>query len=251
VDSAPETKANLSKAELSKTSSWREFWDRDNAIYVSQRHKLLHYRLVAGDIRALVPGPGAIVLDHGCGEALEAGLVAQVCSRLYLCDAAPSVVAKLKERFAANPRIVPLTPDALSTIPDAGLDLIVANSLLQYLSQDELLALLAIWKGKLRPGGLLVVADVITPDAGPVTDALALLRFGWKGGFFMGALAGLVRTALSDYRSLRAALGLSTHTQAGMESLLHGAGFTNVRRRDANLGHNQARMTFVAQVRAI
>ncbi len=232
-------------------TSWREFWNSDNPIYVSERHKLLHYRLVAGDIRALVPGPGAVVLDHGCGEALEAGLVAQACSRLYLCDAAPSVVAKLKERFAANPRIVPLLPDAISAIPDAGLDLIIANSLVQYLRQEELLALLGIWKGKLRPGALLVVADVIAPDAGPVTDALALLRFAWKGGFLVAALAGLVRTALSDYRSLRAALGLSTYSQASMESLLHGAGFTNVRRREENLGHNQARMTFVAQVRAI
>lgn len=232
-------------------AGWRAFWDRDNPIYCCARHKLLHYKLIAADLAALSPGPRAHVLDHGCGEALAAERVAAACGRLYLCDAAPSVVAKLKAGFGANPKIVPILPEALAAIPDGDLDLVVANSLVQYLTRDELMALLREWKTKLKPGGLLVVADVIRPDAGPVTDALALLTFAWSGGFFGAALLGLVRTAFSDYRKLRASLGLATYAQEAMEALLRDAGFTAVRRRAENLGHNPARMTFVAQVRPL
>ena len=36
------------------------------------------------------------MLDHGCGEALDAGRVAAACGKLYLCEAAPSVREKLR-----------------------------------------------------------------------------------------------------------------------------------------------------------
>ena len=232
-------------------SSWREFWNRDNPIYVNDRHKLLHYRLVAADIAALVPSPLAHVLDHGCGEALSADRIAAHCGRLYLCDAAPIVIEKLKERFTGNARIIPLLPDALGEIEPASLDLIIANSLVQYLPEPELVSLLALWKDKLKPGGTLIVADVIRRDSGPLPDILALLHFGWAGGFLMAAMMGLIRTALSDYRKLRAVLGLTTYSSGAMETLLNDAGYTYVRRRSKNIGHNQARMCFQAQKRAI
>ena len=32
--------------------SWRDFWNGEHAIYVSERHKTLHYRRIALDIAA-------------------------------------------------------------------------------------------------------------------------------------------------------------------------------------------------------
>src|SRR5688500_18923408 len=78
--------------------TWREFWNRDTPIYAGERHKLLHYRLLAKDVAALIPSPEAAVLDHGSGEALSADRVAARCRRLYLCDAAPFV----RERLARS-----------------------------------------------------------------------------------------------------------------------------------------------------
>jgi hypothetical protein len=78
-----------------------------------------------------------------------------------------------------------------------------------------------------------------------VTDALALLRFGWQGGFMLAAAFGLLRTAFSEYRKLRAELGLAAYDEKEMIALLAEAGFKAERRRP-NLGHNQARMAFVA-----
>lgn len=227
-------------------NTWRDFWNQDTPIYANDRHRALHYRGIADDILRLIPSPDAAVLDHGCGEALDAGRVAAACRRLYLCDAAPLVRDRLTERFRDAANIEVLAPEGVGDLPDGSLDLVVANSLIQYLSRPELDAALALWHAKLRPGGALVVADVIPPDVSPVTDALALLRFAGRGGFLGAAGLSLVRTAVSDYRTLRSRLGLSHYTETGMIGLLERAGF-KAERRPENMGHNPARMTFVAR----
>lgn len=224
---------------------WREFWNRDTPIYVSERHKALHYQGIAADIAALVPHPEAVVLDHGCGEALSADSVAAACARLYLLDAAPLVRARLAARFRRVPAIAVIAPDDLAAIPDAGLDLVVANSLAQYLTRDELAGLLAIWRAKLRPGGRLVLADILPPDLSAIADARALLAFAGRGGFLPAAVLGLARTVFSDYRRLRGALGLARYDAPAMLALMDEAGFRG-RRLARNLGHNQNRLTFEA-----
>jgi len=226
--------------------NWRDYWNQDTPIYASERHKLLHYRLVANDIIGLIPSPEARVLDHGCGEALFADRVAARCGHLFLCDGAPLVRDRLRERFDANPKMTILAPEDLPDVEDVSLDLIVVNSLLQYLSLDDLRALLRLWRGKLKDTGRLVLADVIPPDVRPATDAKALLSFAWQGGFLTAALRGLARTALSDYRKIRDEIGLSHYSEAELTEILHEAGF-RAERAERNLGHNPARMTFVAR----
>jgi cyclopropane fatty-acyl-phospholipid synthase-like methyltransferase len=226
--------------------NWRDFWNQDTPIYVSERHKVLHYRLIANDIAGLVPAKDAVVLDYGCGEALSATRAASRCARLYLVDAAPLVRDRLHERFESDPQITVLAPESMDSIPDTGIDLIVANSLVQYLSFDELRSLLALWRSKLKTDGRLVLGDVVPPDVGPLEDARALLSFAWKGGFLRHALVGLVRTALSDYRRVRNELGLSQYAESEMLQILRETGF-NAERRRPNIGHNQARMSFMAR----
>lgn len=226
--------------------SWRDFWNGEHAIYVSDRHKTLHYRRIAQDIAAAVPSRDAAVLDVGCGEALSADLVATASGRLILCEAAPTVRDKLKVRFGALANLSVVSPEEVEALPDDSLDLVVANSLIQYLSEDELKRALATWLAKLNPGGELILADVIPPDLSPLTDATELLAFAWRGGFFVAALGGLVRTVFSDYRKLRAQYGLSTYSPVGISALVEAAGFEAVTRRP-NFGHNPHRMAFSAR----
>jgi predicted methyltransferase len=75
---------------------------------------------------------------------------------------------------------------------------------------------------------------------------LALLRLAREHGFLKDALIGLVRTALSDYRQLRSTIGLQRYDEAEVIGKLEAAGFVAVRAKD-NIGHNPARMTFVAR----
>ena len=223
--------------------SWRDFWNGEHAIYVSPRHKALHYRQIATDLIGHIPTPDAVVLDHGCGEALDAGRVAAACGKLYLCEAAPSVREKLRAMLGAKANVAVVSPEEVEALPDATFDLVVANSLIQYLTREELVTLLGLWRSKLKTGGRLVLADVIPPDVSPLTDASQLLAFAWRGGFLGAALAGLVRTAFSDYRKLRAQYGLSTYAEADIAGLIRAAGYEDVQRRP-NFGHNPHRMTF-------
>jgi SAM-dependent methyltransferase len=228
-------------------TTWREFWDSAHSIYVSDRHKDVHYRDVAEQLAAFVPGPDARVLDHGSGEAIHAGLVAARARELYLCDAAASVRAANAARFAADPRIKVIAPEEVERMADGSLDLVFANSLVQYLTAAELERTLALWRRLLAPGGTLIVADVIPPDVGPLSDGIALLRYAAAHGVLIAALVGLTRTALSPYRRLRNALGIARYTQADFLDRLRAAGFSG-ERLARNVEHNPARMTFRARL---
>jgi SAM-dependent methyltransferase len=228
-------------------SNWREFWDSAHSIYVNDRHKDVHYRDVAEQIAAFVPGTDARVLDHGCGEAIHADLVAQRAREVLLCDAAPSVRAAIAARFSANPKIRVIAPEEIERLPAASLDLVFANSLVQYLNEAELDALLAVWRRLLVPGGILVVADVIPPDVGPLSDVTALIRYAATNGFLGAALVGLARTALSPYRRLRNELGIARYGEADFLKKLKAAGFA-AERLARNVEHNPARMTFRARL---
>jgi SAM-dependent methyltransferase len=225
--------------------TWIDFWNSAHAIYVNDRHKRLHAEAVAADMLRHIPSPVAIVLDHGCGEALYAPAVARHCGRLILCEAAPAVRAELAQRVAGMANVAVVAPGAVQRLEDGSLDLVVANSLVQYLTASELEALLDLWQRKLRRHGILVIADVIPPGVTAVEDAAALLRFAWRGGFLRAALAGLARAALSEYGKLRVELGLATYAEPEFLALLARHGFT-AERIHPNFGHNQARMAFRA-----
>ena len=227
------------------TNDWVSFWDSDHPIYVNARHFDVHYRAIADDIVALIPSPAAYVLDHGCGEALHADTIARHCAELLLCEAAPTVRARIADRFKAEPKIRAISPDEVEMLPANSIDLVVANSLLQYLKRGELDAALASWKRVLKPGGRLVVADILGHHQSMPKDAFALLSFAAKNGFLIAAFFGLVRTVFSDYGKIRAKLGVAQYSEDEMLGILRAAGF-NAKRLAKNFGHNQQRMAFEA-----
>jgi SAM-dependent methyltransferase len=224
---------------------WVSFWDSDHPIYVSARHFDVHYRAIAADIIRHLPSAEARVLDHGCGEALHADSIAAKCGGLFLCEAAPTVRARVAARFANEPKIRVIGPDEVERLPAACLDLVVANSLVQYLKRDELVALLATWRRILKPHGKLVIADVIGSKQSALAAAIELLRFAAANGFLIAASLGLVRTTFSRYPKLRAELGLARYDESEMLDLLRRSGFMP-KRLARNFGHNQQRMAFEA-----
>ena len=226
--------------------NWVVFWDRPHSIYVNQRHLDVHCRDVARGIVALVPSPQARGLDFGCGESIHADLVADAVAELTLCDAAASVREHLAQRFAGNRKIKVLDPEAVERLPAGSFDLIVVNSVVQYLSAAELDRWLTIWRRLLAPGGALIVADVIPPDASPLGDAMALMRYAAANGFVLAAIWGVAKTAFSSYRKVRARLGIATYREADIMKKIAAQGF-GVERVPFNLEHNPSRMTFRAR----
>jgi SAM-dependent methyltransferase len=225
-------------------SDWIEFWDAKHPIYVNTRHETAHFRRLAEDIRSYAPA-GGTMLDYGCGAALSADVVAGPVARLFLCEPAPNTRLQLAARFGGNAKIAVRRPEDIAAMPDHSIDVIVMHSVAQYLDATELESLLRLFRRLLKPRGLLVVGDIIPRKLPALADALALLRFGWRDGFFVAAVAGLVRTFFSDYWRLRQSLGLTRYDRDEIIAKLEAANF-KAEPAHSNIGHNAKRMTFLA-----
>ena len=225
---------------------WIDYYDSTHTIYASKLHRDLHFQVVARDIIGYISSPDAVVLDYSCGEALLAALVAEVCGKLFLAEPAPGVRGRLIARFAPNTKIRVRSLDDLRKMDEKSIDLAVMNSVAQYMTPDELDAAFAVVRRLLKPGGRLVLGDILRPEVGMVRDVVALLRFAQTHGFLKDAVIGLVSTALSDYRQLRSRIGLHRYSEAEMIAKLAANGFT-ASRAHLNIGHNPWRMTFVAR----
>ncbi len=231
---------------MRQPSDWIAYWNAAPPIYSGMRHKFVHYLNVADDIVRHIDGSDWQVLDYGCGDALSAERVAAVCGRLILIDGGETVRAGLIERCESCAKIVIAAPEDVERVADVGsLDLIVINSVVQYLTTEDLIALMRRLKPMLSPQGTIIVADVVPPDASPVHDAAALMVFAARHGFIVEAVVGLFQTFISDYRRVRERLGFSQYTEAAFLSVMSRAGFECCRIQP-NFGHNQRRMAFRA-----
>ncbi|WP_213773595.1 class I SAM-dependent methyltransferase [Bradyrhizobium sp. dw_78] len=225
---------------------WIDYYDSTHTIYVSKLHRDLHFRLIAKDIIDYIPSPDAVVLDYACGEALSAAKVADACGALILAEPAPGVRGRLIARFAPNTKIRVRSLEDLRQMREKSVDLAVMNSVVQYMTPAELDTAFAVVRRLLKPGGWLILGDILRPEVGMPRDVFALLRFAATHGFLRDALIGLISTALSDYRQLRSRVGLRRYSEAEMIAKLAAGGFT-ASRAPSNIGHNPWRMTFVAR----
>jgi SAM-dependent methyltransferase len=216
---------------------WIDYYDSTHTIYASKRHRGLHFEIIARDIIGYISSPDAVVLDYACGEALSAARVA---------EPAPGVRGRLIARFAPNTRIRVRSLDDLRKMAEKSVDLAVMNSVAQYMTPAEFDSALAVVRRLLKPGGRLVLGDILRPEVGIIRDVMALLRFALAHGFLKDALIGLISTALSDYRQLRSRVGLQRYSENEIIEKLAAAGFT-ASRAHFNIGHNSWRMTFVAR----
>lgn len=225
---------------------WIEYYDSDHSIYVNARHRDVHYGRLAEAFVHHLPAAAACVLDYGCGEALHAARIAAATGNLILAEAGPAVRHRLMTRFKDDPRITIISTDEVAALPRGSLDMVILHSVSQYLPVPEFARIAALFHGLLRPDGLLLVGDVVPPAASVVADTFSLLRFGWRAGFFVAAVAGLVRTFFSDYRRLRSKMGLTRYSEQDMAAALAAPGFI-VTRAPVNAGHLTTRMTFLAR----
>ena len=225
---------------------WIDYYDSTHTIYVSKLHRDLHFQIIARDIIGYITSPDATVLDYACGEALSANQVASACGKLILAEPAPGVRGRLIARFAPNTKIRVRSLDDVRNMQDQSIDLVVMNSVAQYMTAEELDAALLNVRRILKPSGKLVLGDILQPHVGMFRDVAALLSFGLRHGFLKDALIGLVSTALSDYRHLRSRIGLQRYSEDEITAKLKAAGFAS-QRAATNIGHNRWRMTFIAR----
>jgi 2-polyprenyl-3-methyl-5-hydroxy-6-metoxy-1,4-benzoquinol methylase len=225
---------------------WLDFWNQDNSIYVNSRHLEAHYRTLLSRVKPLLPPPGFTLLDYGCGDALMAPDIADQGGTVLLYDAAPFRREVLSRRHAGSDRIRVLDDQMLDRVATGGCDVILMVSVLQYIPRADLPALLRRLAPLLSPGGRLVLGDVIAPDGSLVKDVTAMLRFAAANRFLFAALAGLVRTAFSNYGHLRRQVGLTTYGKDELVALMHQSGW-QARILADNLGFDDNRWSMEAR----
>jgi SAM-dependent methyltransferase len=227
--------------------SWLDFWNAPNAIYVSRRHQDAHYAKVLSGIGRFMPAGGAaVVLDWGCGDALAADDLAQPCRTLLLYDRADSTRRRLLSHYADRPKIRVLDDAQLDAVPPASVDLIVVNSVVQYLDRRQFTDALCLFHRLLKSDGKLLLGDIIAPDTPLVGHVTTFLRFAWQNGFFIAAIIGLARNFVSPYRKLRRDAGYACYTDMQMLGLLDDNGFAG-ERLASNIAVSQLRSSYLAR----
>jgi hypothetical protein len=230
--------------------SWLDFWNAPNAIYVNRRHQEAHYAKVLAGVSGLVPtGSNWIVLDWGCSDALGAPQLAQRCRTLLLYEPAETTRRRLVSNYHGRSNIRVLGEQALASIAPASVDFIVVNSVVQYLSRQQFIEALQLFRRLLKREGKLLLGDIIAPDTPLAKHVATFLRFAWQNGFFLAGVQGLAQNFISPYRKLRRSAGYATYTTDQVLALLSQNGFVAERLR-SNIAVSQLRSSFLAQKQA-
>jgi len=227
--------------------SWLSYWDAPNKSYVSERHKQAHYDVLFDGVRPFLPqGSAKVVLDWGCGDALAAERISAVCGTVLLYDAAPSTRDRLGRRLGSHAGTRILDDTGLAALPDASIDLVMVNSVVQYLTQREFEQALALFRRVLRPGGALLLGDIIVPGTPMSAHVTTFLGFAVRRGFVLSALGGLASTFVSSYRRLQREVGLASYTPEQIVGLLERHGF-RPERLPRNIAVSPHRSSYLAR----
>ena len=206
-----------------------------HTIYASRLHRDLHFQIIARDIIGYISSPVSVVLDYACGEALSAARwPTPVPSSIY-GRARPRCPRPADRALCAERKIRVRSLEDLTRMTESSVDLVVMNSVAQYMTPKG-------WIGAGRRSPAIEAQRA--PGAGrhPAAGSRhgqgrpALLKFARTHGFLKDALYGLASTALSDYRRLRARVGLQRYGENEMIEKLARAGFSTSRAQ--NIGHN-------------
>ncbi len=226
--------------------NWVELWNGNHPLWINGRHIEVRCRLVTDDILKLIAGRSRpVVLDYGCGEALEARRFAGKCEALFLYEAPSAAVDRLRRRFSSVENIRVVDDEGVERLPAESIDVVVMSSVVQYMSERRLGSLLARFSKILRPDGEVLIGDIIPPRGDHLNYVWTLLRDGIRYGYFWGAVWSILRMRFSEYWDLKRNLKYSYYSDSAMESFLGQNGFHGSR-VSFNIGGNAGRMSFRA-----
>lgn len=222
--------------------SWPEYWERledEQPIFRAEARD--YVARLRSDL-----GVDGRVLDFGCGFAWGADSLAPFVREMAVWDAAANMRKRARLRLAshANVRFVDLsTPDVDASAGQ--FDVILVNSVVQYMSEEQLVAWLGRWRRLLAPGGRLVLSDVILPQYSFLADLAAFLWFSLTQGIFVQSVIAGFRE-IGRYQSIKGQLPLLKLTSDDLKRLADRAGLTvSVHRR--NLTFHANRLSAILQ----
>jgi SAM-dependent methyltransferase len=222
---------------------WVAYWDALGEGQLLFRPEADEY--VRNLLSALKIAPDARVLDFGCGYGFVADGLAPRVGMVSLWDAAPSMRRLAADRSSGHRNVRALDLNDPTAVADVRFDLILVNSVVQYMRAEELTHWMARWRGLLAPGGRVVLSDLIPPGHRSWSDILSLLRFSIRKRYFVRAL----RNTLTERRRYRHAVEAAPLFHVGRDWLTEQAGAAGlaVRFLPRNLTHFSGRYTAVLE----
>lgn len=221
------TSRRLSPAQALAVARERLRWNRRVDSWDSEGSSGLR-KVVAAVLAACRPSSQMVAVDLGCGSGQVTIPLAKHCARVLAVDVSAPFIAQLeaKAEDAGVRNIESLTnPIETLDLPAGSVDLVVSNYALHHLRDPDKAQLVERAHGWLRPGGRLVVGDMMFGRGSDSQDraiiaskARGLLRRG-PGGWW--------RVAKNAWRfSLR--MGEKPLPADRWESLVRDAGFDDV-----------------------
>jgi len=172
--------------EPAPVTHWHDYFDRltgDRPLFFAEAVDFVSRLLAA------LPVHGHMrVLDFGCGFGLVADQLAPRVGELHLWDVARQMRNHARSNVARHPNahVWDFMPHA-QAVPGP-FDLIIVNSVIQYVRSEELASWLRQWRDMLGHAGQIVISDVIPENYKDWLDILAWLAFSWKQGFLVRSL---------------------------------------------------------------
>lgn len=220
-------------------TTWSEFWESAGHLHIHE----VEARDYVTRLRAVAPlRKSDHVLDFGCGFGHVVELLAPCVAGVGYWDAASRMRRATQERVAPLGTVEPV--DLGGPGPDAAIcafDLVLANSVVQYMAAAELAGWLHRWRSLLAPGGVIVLSDIPVPGASAAGELVGMLRFAARHGFLLTAVEDGLQEA-RGYFSSRVRADLLRWTPEDFVAMAAGCGLT-ARVLPANLTHRTGRFS--------
>jgi 2-polyprenyl-3-methyl-5-hydroxy-6-metoxy-1,4-benzoquinol methylase len=179
-------------------NTWSSFWERPNDAFNSVMKVATDF--FYKELRSRYPlKPGDSVLDYGCGPGFLVNNFVNAGVDVTGADINEHFLQQNKTRFPQADFIrMSGRPEATF---DKRFDQVILLSIVQYFSSlDDVEYVVRYLKDYLKPGGKLIVADVLDEHTSPVRDALGIFVQCVRRGRVIAFARFILYLILSDYR---------------------------------------------------
>lgn len=182
-----------------------------------------------------------VVIDFGCGFGAVAERLAARGAQLRFWDSSVIMRLKASQRLAALPQASLLDLSDPGQGPRGEADLVIVNSVAQYMTLEELVSWLQRWRTMLKPGGAIVLSDIVSPGSTLFTEVRESLRFAARQHILWRTVPRLIRESVR-YTRWRNALELLRLDQSDLSRMAKEAGL-KADKRPQNLTFRSNRWT--------
>ena len=183
-----------------------------------------------------------VILDFGCGFGYVATRLADRAAHVDIWDNAANVRAQALQKTACVGNIG-YANFLDNDDPKGRYDTIVVHSVIQYIMSEELGAWLERWRVMLKPGGQLVISDVLQEPGGSRAEIVRLMKFSARNGFFFDSFISGIRE-IGRYSRTRGATDLGVTPPEALGAMAKQTGY-NIRTLAENLSYRSVRYTAV------